>query len=141
MTFGGINENIHIREQKLECAIENIPNEPRIFSKCETSTCGRFVSDQILTESEANNLKYEIINLFDKSSKNEKIESMTEKITNDNGELRDTIKVSHIFYIYAFSRFDRIETTVLNIVTNISDFLGSTPKSFADYIRKVQCSS
>lgn len=47
VTFGGIKENIVLREQKLDCSI--IDGE---FGK--SSTCGRFTSDEIFTTEEIN---------------------------------------------------------------------------------------
>lgn len=47
VTFGGIKENIVLREQKLDCSI--LAGE---FGK--SSTCGRFTSDEIFTTEEIN---------------------------------------------------------------------------------------
>ncbi|CRK93738.1 CLUMA_CG007266, isoform A [Clunio marinus] len=67
-TLAGVKEFLSLREHKVECSPESFETEEegRELSSCLPAHCGRFASDNVISEAELIKLKDMTINIFEK---------------------------------------------------------------------------
>lgn len=76
-TLAGIKENLSLREHKVDCSAETFSqSEAEQAPTCMPSHCGRFASDNVISETELMTLKEMTANIFNKIFKDDQESSL-----------------------------------------------------------------
>lgn len=118
-TLAGIKEMLSLREHKVDCS-------PESYSSCMPSKCGRFASDNVISETELEKLRELTMTVFNKFFKNDDESSLSfdlhsESLTKHEAlskNIEEVFKVRNFLYeimkhlkIFHFSRFNQNSST------------------------------
>lgn len=94
-TLAGIKEVLSLREHKVDCSPETFSSDDLVmFSSCIPAQCGRFASDNVISEHELMKLKELTASIFQKFFKDDEESSLSFDLHSESLAKHETLSNS-----------------------------------------------
>ena len=128
-TLAGIKETLSLREHKVECSPETfISDEAEKSPTCMPSHCGRFASDNVISEAELMKLKELTASIFNKIFKDEQESSLAVDLHSETLAKHETL-LKHVDEVLKVKKLDLLITRA-NADKKIFSILVTSTKAY-----------